>query len=249
MADVALQVDGLSVDFSGFKVVDNFTMNVMDGELRVLLGPNGAGKTTLLDLISGKTRSTGGRVFLYDRDITNWDERRVALAGVGRKFQSPNVFRDLSVRRNLEVAAIDSRSVFANLGFGIGDKARARVEEILALIGLADRADQDAANLSHGQVQWLELGILMTQDPRVLLLDEPTAGMTQAETKRTAEIINGLKGRHTVVVVEHDMAFVRMIATTITVMHLGKILAEGDITAIENNAQVREAYLGPQGIA
>ena len=124
-----------------------------------------------------------------------------------------------------------------------------RVEEILALIGLADRADQDAANLSHGQVQWLELGILMTQDPRVLLLDEPTAGMTQAETKRTAEIINGLKGRHTVVVVEHDMAFVRMIATTITVMHLGKILAEGDITAIENNAQVREAYLGPQGIA
>lgn len=249
MADIALQVDGLSVDFSGSKVVDNFTMNVMDGELRVLLGPNGAGKTTLLDLISGKTRSTGGRVFLYDKDITNWDERRVALAGVGRKFQIPNVFRDLSVRRNLEVAAIDSRSVFANLGFGIGDKARARVEETLALIGLADRADQDAANLSHGQVQWLELGILMTQDPRVLLLDEPTAGMTQAETRRTAEIINGLKGRHTVVVVEHDMAFVRMIATTITVMHLGKILAEGDITAIENNAQVREAYLGPQGIA
>jgi urea transport system ATP-binding protein len=249
VADVALQVDGLSVDFSGFKVVDNFTMNVMDGELRVLLGPNGAGKTTLLDLISGKTRSTGGRVFLFDREITNWDERRVALAGVGRKFQIPSVFRDLSVRRNLEVAAIDSRSVFANLGFGIGDKARARVEETLALIGLADRADQDAANLSHGQVQWLELGILMTQDPRILLLDEPTAGMTQAETRRTAEIINGLKGRHTVVVVEHDMAFVRMIATTITVMHLGKILAEGDITAIENNAQVREAYLGPQGIA
>lgn len=249
MADVALQVDGLSVDFSGFKVVDNFTMNVMDGELRVLLGPNGAGKTTLLDLISGKTRSTGGRVFLYDKDITNWDERRVALAGVGRKFQIPSVFRDLSVRRNLEVAAIDSRSVFANLAFGIGDKARARVEEILALIGLDDRADQTAANLSHGQVQWLELGILMTQDPKVLLLDEPTAGMTQAETRRTAEIVNELKGRHTVLVVEHDMAFVRMIATTITVMHLGSILAEGDITEIETNARVREAYLGPQGIA
>ncbi len=249
MADVALQVDGLSVDFSGFKVVDNFTMNVMDGELRVLLGPNGAGKTTLLDLISGKTRSTGGRVFLYDKDITNWDERRVALAGVGRKFQIPSVFRDLSVRRNLEVAAIDSRSVFANLAFGIGDKARARVDEILALIGLDDRADQTAANLSHGQVQWLELGILMTQDPKVLLLDEPTAGMTQAETRRTAEIVNELKGRHTVLVVEHDMAFVRMIATTITVMHLGSILAEGDITEIENNARVREAYLGPQGIA
>lgn len=249
MVDVALQVDGLSVDFSGFKVVDNFTMNVMDGELRVLLGPNGAGKTTLLDLISGKTRSTGGRVFLYDKDITNWDERRVALAGVGRKFQIPSVFRDLSVRRNLEVAAIDSRSVFANLAFGIGDKARARVEEILALIGLDDRADQTAANLSHGQVQWLELGILMTQDPKVLLLDEPTAGMTQAETRRTAEIVNELKGRHTVLVVEHDMAFVRMIATTITVMHLGSILAEGDITEIETNARVREAYLGPQGIA
>lgn len=249
MVDVALQVDGLSVDFSGFKVVDNFTMNVMDGELRVLLGPNGAGKTTLLDLISGKTRSTGGRVFLYDKDITNWDERRVALAGVGRKFQIPSVFRDLSVRRNLEVAAIDSRSVFANLAFGIGDKARARVDEILALIGLDDRADQTAANLSHGQVQWLELGILMTQDPKVLLLDEPTAGMTQAETRRTAEIVNELKGRHTVLVVEHDMAFVRMIATTITVMHLGSILAEGDITEIETNARVREAYLGPQGIA
>jgi urea transport system ATP-binding protein len=174
--------------------------------LRVVLGANGAGKTTLMDLISGKTPSSEGQVFLYDTDITNREEHEIARAGVGRKFQIPSVFRELTVRRNLEVASC------------------------------------------RNPKEWLELGLLIVQDPKVLLLDEPTAGMTQAETHKTSQIINGLKGRHTIVVVEHDMAFVREIAERITVMHLGQILAEGDVAAIERNPQVREAYLGSKGI-
>lgn len=249
MVDVALQIDGIGVDFSGFKAVDSMTMNIEEGELRTLLGANGAGKTTLLDLISGKTPSTQGRVSLYDQDITNWEERRIALAGIGRKFQIPSIFKELSVARNLEVAAIESPSVLGNLGFSISTKAKDRVAEVMALTGLTDLADQIAGNLSHGQTQWLELGILITQDPRVLLLDEPTAGMTQAETAHTAKIVNALKGQHTILVVEHDMAFVRMIAERVTVMHMGKMLADGSLKDIVNNESVKEAYLGHQGIA
>ncbi len=244
----ALTIDGIGVDFSGLKAVDGVSMVIEEGELRVLLGANGAGKTTLMDLVSGKTPSTEGRVFLYDTDITNWREHAIARAGIGRKFQIPSVFKELTVRRNLEVASCPSTSVLANLGFGFARERRARVVEVLDLVGLADEADVTAANLSHGQTQWLELGLLIVQDPKVLLLDEPTAGMTQAETARTAEIINGLKGQHTIVVVEHDMAFVRDIAERITVMHLGRVLAEGDIAVIEKHPRVREAYLGSKGI-
>ncbi|MGJ5180186.1 urea ABC transporter ATP-binding protein UrtD [Bradyrhizobium oligotrophicum] len=247
MAQAALTIDGLGVDFEGFKAVNGVSMIVEDGELRVLLGANGAGKTTLMDLISGKTRSTSGRVFVHDTDITNWEEHKIARAGIGRKFQIPSVFKELSVRRNLEVASCRNPGVFANLGFGFS--AKGKIDEVLELIGLAEEANQVAAYLSHGQTQWLELGLLITQDPKIILLDEPTAGMTQAETHKTSLIVNNLKGRHTIIVVEHDMAFVREIAERITVLHLGQVLAEGSVAEIENDPKVRAAYLGSKGIA
>ena len=246
----ALTIDGLSVDFDGFKAVNAVSMIIDEGELRVLLGANGAGKTTLMDLISGKTKSTEGRVFLYDADITNMEEHEIAGAGVGRKFQIPSVFKDLTVRRNLEVASCSGHtSVLANLGFGFSRTSEARVDEVLELIGLTEDSRTVAANLSHGQTQWLELGMLMVQNAKVLLLDEPTAGMTQAETLKTSKIINALKGKHTLLVVEHDMAFVREIAQRITVMHLGQVLAEGSVTEIEQNPKVKEAYLGSRAIS
>ncbi len=246
---VALTIDGIGVAFAGLKAVDGVSLLIEQGELRVLLGANGAGKTTLMDLISGKTRCTEGRVFLFDTDITNWSPHRIARAGVGRKFQIPSIFRDFTVRGNLDVASCADPRVRANLGIGIPRTRRRRIDEVLELTGLADVADTQAANLSHGQTQWLELGMLIVQDPKLLLLDEPTAGMTQAETHKTAEIIKGLRGQHTILVVEHDMAFVREIAEKITVMHLGRVLAEGDIAMIETNEAVREAYLGSQGIS
>jgi urea transport system ATP-binding protein len=245
----ALTVDGLSVDFDGFKAVNTVSMIVDEGELRVLLGANGAGKTTLMDLISGKTKSTSGRVFFYDTEITNKEEHEIARAGVGRKFQIPSVFKDLTVRRNLEVVSCRDTRVLANLGFGFSREGEERVDEVLELIGLSAQAATIAANLSHGQIQWLELGMLMVQNAKVLLLDEPTAGMTQAETLKTSKIINALKGKHTLLVVEHDMAFVREIAERITVMHLGQVLAEGRVTEIEQNPKVREAYLGSRAIS
>ena len=246
MAQAALTIDGLSVDFEGFKAVNGVSMIVEDGELRVLLGANGAGKTTLMDLISGKTKSTGGRVFVHDTEITNWEEHKIARAGIGRKFQIPSVFKELTVRRNLEVASCKNPGVFANLGFGFS--AKAKIDEVLELIGLTEEAGQVAAYLIHGQTQWLELGLLITQDPKIILLDEPTAGMTQAETHKTSLIVNNLKGRHTIIVVEHDMAFVREIAERITVLHLGQVLAEGSVAEIENDPKVRAAYLGSKGI-
>jgi urea transport system ATP-binding protein len=246
---VALTIDGVGVSFAGFKAVDGVSMLVKQGELRVLLGANGAGKTTLMDLISGKTRSTEGKVYLFDSEITNWSPHRIARAGIGRKFQIPSVFRDFSVRRNLEVASCSDPRVRANLGIGIPRDRRRRIGQVLELTGLDDVAEEQAANLSHGQTQWLELGMLIVQDPKLLLLDEPTAGMTQAETRKTAGIIKDLRGQHTILVVEHDMAFVREIAEQITVMHLGRVLAEGDIAAIERNPDVRRAYLGSTGIS
>lgn len=246
----ALTLNGLSVAFGGFKAIRDVSLAVASGELRVLLGANGAGKTTLMDLVSGKIRSTGGNVQVFGQDVTNWPEHKIARAGIGRKFQIPSVFRDLTVQQNIEVACCNKHpSVFANLRFGLSADRRRRVEEILELTGLADVATNAAAFLSHGQTQWLELGILMAQDPKVILLDEPTAGMTHAETSKTADIINRLKGQHTLLVVEHDMGFVREIAERITVLHLGEVLAEGSVSEIESDARVRAAYLGSKGIS
>jgi urea transport system ATP-binding protein len=248
MSQTALVIDGIGVDFGGFKAVDGFSMTVGEGELRTLLGANGAGKTTLMDLISGKTMATMGRVRLYDQDLTNRQEHEIARAGIGRKFQIPSVFKHLTVEQNLEVAAIATHSHGVLRNLRNRRRKRARVAEVLELTGLGARADEVAGNLSHGETQWLELGLLIIQDPKVILLDEPTAGMTQAETVKTAEIITSLKGQHTLIVVEHDMAFVRRIAERITVMHMGKFLAEGTIEQIETNPEVKEAYLGSGGI-
>jgi len=246
---IALELKSLGVNFGGFTAVDGVSLQVAEGELRVLLGANGAGKTTLMDLISGKTRSSRGKVELYGTDITNWPEYRVARAGIGRKFQIPSVFRELTVRQNLNVAWTREPSILRNLRWGFDQEAEAGVDDILALIGLQDLQHCQAADLSHGQTQWLELGLLTAQRPKVMLLDEPTAGMTQAETRKTAEILMALRGLQTILVVEHDMAFVRHIAERITVLHLGKVLAEGDVADIENDPKVRQAYLGSHGIA
>ncbi len=248
MAKDILKIDGIGVDFGGYRAVESFSMSVADGELRVLLGANGAGKTTLMDLISGRTRATEGKVYLDGKDITNWQEHDIARAGLGRKFQIPSVFKDLSVAENLEVAGMRDRTVLRNLRSRKRRSARRDMFEVLELIGLTDKADERAGTLSHGETQWLELGILIRQDPKVILLDEPTAGMTQEETQKTSLIFKGLKGQHTLVVVEHDMSFVREIAEIITVMHLGKALAQGSIAEIESNEAVREAYLGSGGI-
>jgi urea transport system ATP-binding protein len=246
--NAALTIDGLEVDFGGFKAVDGMTTVIYDGELRVILGPNGAGKTTLMDLISGKTGVTAGKVHLFGRDITNSPEHEIARAGVGRKFQIPSVFRDLTVLQNLEVAVSHEPRVFRNLRLGMSRADRKRIDDVIELTGLDAVLGTLAGDLSHGQMQWLELGMLITQQSRVILLDEPTAGMTQGETSKTADIILRLKGTHTIIVVEHDMAFVRKIAEKVTVMHLGKLLAEGSMKSIEQDPAVREAYLGSGGL-
>jgi urea transport system ATP-binding protein len=244
----ALRIDGVCVDFDGFKAVDNFSMSVAEGELRVLLGANGAGKTTLIDIISGRTKSTQGKIFVHDKDITNWQEHKIAREGVGRKFQIPTVFRDLTVQENFEVAGFQYRGVFANVGPRHKKISVERLTEIIDLVNLREKKSDRAGNLSHGETQWLELGMVLVRDPKVILLDEPSAGMTAQETLKTSRVINDLKGKHTLVVVEHDMAFVREIAEIITVMHLGKVLAEGNIQEIENNQAVRNVYLGSGGI-
>lgn len=246
--NTALQLTDVSVSFGGFQAVQDVSINVTEGELRVVLGANGAGKTTLMNLISGMTKSNQGQVLLYGNDITNLQEHKIARAGIGRKFQIPSVFHDLTVHENFSVAASPSPSVFRNLGRKLHSDAKNKIDEVIELTQLGDLLRQRGGDLSHGQMQWLELGMLIIQDARVILLDEPTAGMTQAETKKTSEIINRLKGQHTLLVVEHDMAFVREIAQTITVLHLGKVLAEGSISEIEANNDVREAYLGSGGI-
>ena len=244
----ALKIDCIGVDFNGFKAVDSFSMAVEEGELRVLLGANGAGKTTLMDLISGKTKSTEGKIFLRDKDITNWHEHKIAREGVGRKFQIPTVFRELTVRENFEVAGFEYRGVLLNVGPRHKKISTKRIEDVIDLVKLREKEGDRAGNLSHGETQWLELGMVLVQNPKIILLDEPSAGMTVQETLKTSQIINDLKGKHTLIVVEHDMAFVREIAETITVMHLGKVLAEGSIQEIENNQAVKDAYLGRGGI-
>lgn len=245
---VALTIEDLEVDFGGFKAVDGFTTVIDQGELRVVLGPNGAGKTTLMDLISGKTQSTAGKVHLFGRNITNKPEHLIARAGVGRKFQIPSVFRDLTVYENLRVAVSHDPGVFRNLRFGMASSDTARIDEVIDLTGLESVLDVFAGDLSHGQMQWLELGMLITQQSEVILLDEPTAGMTQAETSKTADIILRMRGNHTLIVVEHDMGFVKKIAQRVTVMHMGKLLAEGPMEKIEKDAAVRDAYLGSGGL-
>jgi len=240
-----LYVEDVTVSFDGFKALDALTLYVDAGELRCIIGPNGAGKTTMMDVITGKTRPDAGRAwFGQNIDLLTLDEPRVAQAGIGRKFQKPTVFENHSVHENLELAMAGARGVWPVLFARLSGDQAAHIDETLELIGLEDRRETLAGLLSHGQKQWLEIGMLLMQEPELLLVDEPVAGMTPQEVERTAELLTRLAGKRSVVVVEHDMEFVRSIARTVTVLHEGRVLAEGPMDKIQNDPKVVEVYLG-----
>jgi urea transport system ATP-binding protein len=241
-----LCVDDISVSFDGFKALDSLTLVLDEGELRCIIGPNGAGKTTLQDVITGKTKPDTGSVFLVgdDTDLTQLSEYQIARRGICRKFQRPTVFQGHTVFENLELAQAGQKDVFGSLFARLSSKQRESIERILETIGLRELGGTRAGLLAHGQKQWLEIGMLLAQEPRVLLVDEPVAGMTHQETERTAELLNSLAGERTVVVVEHDMDFVRSIARTVTVLHEGRVLAEGPMEVVQADPKVIEVYLG-----
>ena len=240
-----LYLDDVTVSFDGFKAIDRLSLYVGERELRCIIGPNGAGKTTMMDIVTGRTRPDRGRVvFGADIDLTRLDEAEIANLGIGRKYQKPTVFENHTVFENLELALEGHRGVAANLFFRLDAAARARIEEVLELIALEDERARHAGELSHGQKQWLEIGMLLMQTPRLLLVDEPVAGMTGQETERTAALLTRLAEDHAVVVVEHDMEFVRSIARRITVLHQGSVLAEGPMEKVQSDPKVIEVYLG-----
>lgn len=242
---VILYVENLTVSFDGFKALDGLNLYLNTGELRCLIGPNGAGKTTLMDVITGKTRPDTGTVFFGNAlDLTQMAEHEIALAGIGRKFQRPTVFHGHSVFENLELAMRANKRIWQSLVARLTGEQRDRIEATGVTIGLADHLHTRAGLLSHGQKQWLELGMLLIQEPQLLLIDEPVAGMTRHESERTAELLASLAGQHTVVVVEHDMEFVRSVARQVTVLHEGRVLAEGTMEAVQNDPRVVEVYLG-----
>jgi urea transport system ATP-binding protein len=243
---IMLWAESLTVSFDGFKALDDVTLLLDRGELRCIIGPNGAGKTTLMDVITGKTRPTSGSVFLETRlnELTRLSECQIAELGIGRKFQRPTVFQGHSVFENCELALRGNKGVFHSLFTSLAKGQKDRIEEVLEIIGLTELRHRQAGLLAHGQKQWLEIGMLLCQNPKVLFIDEPVAGMTQPEMERTAELFRSLAGKHTVVVVEHDMEFVRSIARKVTVLHEGKVLAEGTMDAITANPRVIEVYLG-----
>jgi urea transport system ATP-binding protein len=240
-----LYLEDVTVSFDGFRALNRLTLYIDDGELRCIIGPNGAGKTTMMDVITGKTRPDSGTVYFGQTiDLTRMSEYQIAAAGVGRKFQKPTIFPSHTVFENLELAMQADKRVWPSLWMRLSGEQRDRIDEVLATIGLAAHRELRAQSLSHGQKQWLEIGMLLMQDPRVLLVDEPVAGMTHQEMDRTAELLTGLAGRHSVVVVEHDMDFVRLIARKVTVLHEGSVLAEGGMDQVQNDPRVIEVYLG-----
>ena len=239
-----LEVDKVTVSFDGFRALDELTLSLEPGELRCLVGPNGAGKTTLMDVITGKTRPDSGTVRFGGRDITRLAEHEIVRLGIGRKFQRPTVFPGLTVFENLELTIQGGRGVFRALLSRLSPDDRSSIEKILELTGLTLERDAPAGLLSHGKKQWLEIGMLLMLQPKLLLVDEPVAGMAQHEIEKTAEILASLVGQHTVVVVEHDMDFVRSIARTVTVLDQGRVLAEGPMQEVQNDPRVVEVYLG-----
>jgi urea transport system ATP-binding protein len=242
---VQLYLNGVSHSFDGFKAINNLSLAVDKGELRAIIGPNGAGKTTMMDMITGKTRPDEGEIFWKNKvDLTTIDEVGSARLGIGRKFQKPTVIESLTVEENLELALAMDRSVLATLFYRQSNADRERLIELLEQVRLTDARDKPAADLSHGQKQWLEIGMLLAQDPELLLVDEPAAGMTDEETMRTAELLRGLAGKHTIVVVEHDMEFVRALNCKVTVLHQGHVLAEGRLDIVSADPRVIEVYLG-----
>ena len=240
-----LYLDGVSVTFDGFRALNNLSLTIAPGEMRAIIGPNGAGKTTMMDVVTGKTKPDSGSV-LFDKgiDLTSRDEAAIAQLGIGRKFQKPTVFESHSVEDNVLLSLKGDRRVRGNLGWSPNAHDSERIGAILASIGLVGERRRLAGSLSHGQKQWLEIGMLIAQDPKLLLVDEPVAGMTDAETMATAELLREIAKDHTVVVVEHDMEFVRRLGVKVTVLHEGSVLAEGSIDEVSANARVVEVYLG-----
>ncbi len=240
-----LYIEDLSVSFDGFKAINDLNLYIREGELRCLIGPNGAGKTTLMDIITGKTRpDTGSVYFGQDIDLLQFSEPEIAQIGIGRKFQKPTVFEHHSVFENLELAMAANKRVWASLTARLNGEQKDRIDEILLQAGLMELKQSSASLLSHGQKQWLEIAMLVMQEPRLLLVDEPVAGMTHQEMDKTAELLNQLAGDHSVVVVEHDMDFVRSIARDVTVLHQGSVLAEGSMDEVQADPSVVEVYLG-----
>jgi urea transport system ATP-binding protein len=242
---VILYLEDITVSFDGFKALNNLTLTIDAKELRCIIGPNGAGKTTMMDVITGKTRPDSGTAFFGQTlDLTRMSEPEIGRAGIGRKFQKPTIFENHSVFENLELAMKTDKRVRRSLFAEIDDNTRDRIADTLRLIRLGAHAEQLAGRLSHGQKQWLEIGMLLMQEPRLLLLDEPVAGMTDDETERTAELFKSLAGKQSLVVVEHDMAFIEKLGGKVTVLHEGSVLAEGDLATVQANPQVIEVYLG-----
>jgi urea transport system ATP-binding protein len=240
-----LYLEDLTVSFDGFRALNALTLYMETGELRCIIGPNGAGKTTMMDVITGKTRPDAGSAwFGQSLDLLGMTEPEIAQAGIGRKFQKPTVFERHSAFENLELSLAGNRAVWANLVATLSSEQRDRIREVLVQVGLLAEADTPAGALSHGQKQWLEIGMLLMQNPRLLLVDEPVAGMTPQEVERTAELLVSLAGEHSVIVVEHDMEFVRGIARKVTVLHQGSVLAEGSMDEVQNHPKVIEVYLG-----
>lgn len=242
--DFLLSVEGLTVSFDGFKAVNDVSFYVDENEIRVIIGPNGAGKTTVLDLICGKTKATAGAIRFRSHELTKMSESQIVLSGVGRKFQTPSIYDDLTVFENLEISYPRGRSVWGALTFKRDQAVRERVDEIAEIIFLKDKLGERAAFLSHGQKQWLEIGMLLIQDPDLLMLDEPVAGMSVSERIKTAELLRTIIKNRSVLVIEHDMKFVEDIAHKVTVLHQGKILAEGPMEQVKNDPKVIDVYLG-----
>jgi urea transport system ATP-binding protein len=242
--EMVLDIEGLTVSFDGFKAIDSLNLYVDKGELRVIIGPNGAGKTTLLDLICGKTRASSGRIRFMGKEVTRMPEYEIVREGIGRKFQTPSIYENLSVWQNLEVSFPRGRSVFGALAFKCDDEVSERVRSVAQEINLGDQLETEAGLLSHGQKQWLEIGMLLMQNPDLLMLDEPIAGMSVREREQTAELLKRICVNRSMIVIEHDMDFVKKIADKVTVMHQGKILAEGPMDRVQADPKVIDVYLG-----
>ena len=240
-----LYLEDVSVSFDGFKAINRLSLDMAPGELRCIIGPNGAGKTTMMDIITGKTRPDAGTVYFGSTiDLLRHREADIARLGIGRKFQKPTVFEQLSVHDNLELALKTHKGVWPSMRFRASGEQRDRLAEVLLTIHLAEHVARQAGNLSHGQKQWLEIGMLLMQEPKLLLLDEPVAGMTDEEIARTAELFVSLKGRHSLMVVEHDMGFIRTLGGTVTVLCDGSVLAQGTLDEVQADERVIEVYLG-----
>jgi urea transport system ATP-binding protein len=240
-----LSLEGVNKSFDGFKAINDLNFYMDEGELRVIIGPNGAGKSTMMDIITGRTRPDKGKVeFQKDTDLTKLNEYQINRLGIGRKFQTPSVYIDHTVFENIWLSLEGTRSVFSTLFSRISPEQRDRIQEVLNTVGLSDKAQTKAGSLAHGQKQWLEIGMLLAQNPKLLLVDEPAAGMTDEETAKTGELLMSLAGKHSVIVIEHDMVFVRQIARKVTVLHQGHMLCEGTVDEVQNDERVIEVYLG-----